>query len=171
MELDDLPVGSKPGKAGGDPFGSEFPDQDDSTPSSSNKSLSDRLVSKKWNERAGAYEELCETIKQVKNSKDPLFGDHAESFKKYLSDSNPGALEKAVDLFIQYVDKASDGIIKEIQPIAIDLLITKSVSHMKPSLQEKGMEAICAIIENTDGFEEVAECVSKTFSSSNVKVS
>lgn len=103
MDLDDLPVGGgKPNAFGANPFG-EFPDQEMPNNNSGNMSLNDKLVSKKWNERASAYEELSEAIKYISDSKDPLFYDHSESFKKYLSDSNPGALEKAVDLCIEYV--------------------------------------------------------------------
>ena len=55
-------------------------------------------------------------------------------------------------------------------PTLIDLLITKSISHMKPSLQEKGQEAVWCIVEKTEEYEAIADCVCKTFSNSNVKV-
>jgi len=59
--------------------------------------MEEKLASKKWNERASAYEELNEKLKQISKGKDPLLYDQAEGFKKYLKDNNPGALEKAVD--------------------------------------------------------------------------
>ena len=89
---------------------------------------------------------------------------------KYLSDNNPGALEKAVDLCIEYVKKASKSIIKDLQQTLVDMLITKSISHMKPSLQEKGMETIWCLIEKTEDYEGIADSVCKTFSNTNVKV-
>ena len=61
--------------------------------------------------------------------------------------------------------------ISEIQASTIDLLISKSVAHLKPTLQEKGMEAICCIIENTEDFEGVSEAICISIKSSNVKVS
>lgn len=104
MDIDDLPVGGgKQSAFNENPFGAEFPNQAAQSNNSSNLSLNDKLVSKKWNERAEAYEELSEAIKYISDSKDPLFYDHSDGFKKYLSDSNPGALEKAVDLCIEYV--------------------------------------------------------------------
>jgi hypothetical protein len=96
MDMDDLPVGGAPSKSGGNPFGSEFPDEQPPQESTSNKSLEEKIISKKWNERASAYEELSETLK-TKKSSDPIFDDHSDGFKKYLADNNPGALEKAVD--------------------------------------------------------------------------
>ena len=78
----------------------------------------------------------------VTKGTDPLIYDHADGFKKYLADSNPGALEKAVDCYIEFVKKASKSIISDMQGTTIELLISKSISHLKPSLQEKGMEAI-----------------------------
>lgn len=166
-----MPVGQGSTKATNSMFESEFPDQNTSSKDTSNKSLGDRIVSKKWNERAGAYEELTEQIKKVSKGKDPLLYDHSEGFNNYLKDNNPGALEKAVDLFIEFIKKADDSIINNIKSATIDLLINKCISHLKPSLQEKGMEAICCIIENTEDFEGVSEAVCNSVSSTNVKVS
>ena len=68
------------------------------------------------------------------------------------------------------LNKANKTIIKELQPTLVDMIITKSISHMKPTLQEKGMEAVWWIIEKTVDYEGVAEEVCKTFSNTNVKV-
>ena len=95
--MDDIPVGGGGNNGGGDPFANAFPDSAPPSNEPSNKTLEEKIVSKKWNERASAYEELTEKIKLVSKSKDPLLYDHAEGFKKYLKDNNPGALEKAVD--------------------------------------------------------------------------
>ena len=168
MDVDDIPVGGS--KPGANPFGSEFPEEAMPKSNSASGPLEDRILSKKWNERASSYEELSELIKNAKNSKDPIFYDHSGGFSKYLADVNPGALEKAVDWFIMFVNKASKGIISDIQFGAIDLLITKSISHMKPTLQSKGLEAIWCIIESTEDFEGVSEAVCKCIKSSNVKV-
>jgi hypothetical protein len=171
MDVDDMPVGQGNSKAGNDMFGSEFPDQNTSSNGGSTKSLEERLVSKKWNERASAYEELAEQIKKVSKGKDALLYDHSEGFNGFLKDSNPGALEKAVDLYIEFIKKADNSIVNNMKSATIDLLISKSISHLKPSLQEKGMEAICCIIENTEDFEGVSEVICKQMKSTNVKVS
>lgn len=171
MEVDELPVGGSNNNGGGDPFGSEFPDQSKSNDNAADKPLEERIVSKKWNERASAYEELSEILKKVTSSKDPVFYDHKEGFIKYLADNNPGALEKAVNCYIEYVKKAPDSVVRDIQEKSIDNLIAKSISHMKPTLQEKGKEAICCIIESTEDFEGVSEAVCKSIKSNNVKVS
>jgi hypothetical protein len=142
MDVDDVPVGAGSNKTGANQFGSEFPDEGPSQATSSNKTLEQKIVSKKWNERASAYEELSELLK-TKKSKDPIFYDHSDGFKIYLSDANPGSLEKAVDCYIEFVKRAPNSIISDMKATAINLLISKSISHMKPSLQEKGLEAIC----------------------------
>ena len=97
MDVDDIPVGQSSGAGAENPFGSEYPDQEPKSNESANKTMEEKLVSKKWNERASAYEELSEKLKHVSKKKDPLLYDHSEGFKKYLKDANPGALEKAVD--------------------------------------------------------------------------
>ena len=61
---------------------------------------------------------------------------------KYLKDSNPGALEKAVECFAEFAKKADKDIISELIAAYVDLVITKSISHLKPVLQDKGKEAI-----------------------------
>lgn len=169
MEVDDLPVGAGSGKSGGNPFGSEFPDEGPPPDAPSNKTLEERIISKKWNERASAYEELADLLK-TKDSKDPIFYDHCDGFKKYLADNNPGALEKAVSWYIEYVNKAPTTIISDMQATAINLIISKSVAHLKPTLQEKGLEAIWWIIENNEDFEGVSEAVCKPIKGTNVKV-
>ena len=89
---------------------------------------------------------------------------------KYLKDSNPGALEKAVDSFIEFAKKADKSIISELIPAYVDLVVSKSISHLKPVLQEKGMEAICCVLDNTEEFEIVSEGICKTVKGANVKV-
>lgn len=68
------------------------------------------------------------------------------------------------------LNKANKSIIKDMVPTLIDMLITKSISHMKPTLQSKGQEAVCCIVEKTEEYEAISECVCKSFSNSNVKV-
>jgi hypothetical protein len=62
--MDDIPVGQSSNSNAANPFGSEFPDEPIGGASSSGGGpLESRIVSKKWNERAGAYEELSELLK------------------------------------------------------------------------------------------------------------
>ena len=59
--------------------------------------LEKRIVSKNWSVRANAYEELTKLCSDsTRGSKADHFKDHAGSWKDYLKDSNPGALEKAL---------------------------------------------------------------------------
>lgn len=81
MEVDDLPVGQSSGPGASNPFGSEFPDEQPPESKPSNLSMEDKLVSKKWNERASGYEELGERLKQISSGKDSLINEQAEGFK------------------------------------------------------------------------------------------
>lgn len=60
--------------------------------------LEERMVSKNWNVRAQAYDDLNKLCVDAKvNSKEPFFIEHADKWKIYLKDTNPGALEKALN--------------------------------------------------------------------------
>ena len=68
--------------------------------------LGTRIVSKNWQTRANAFDELkglCAASKA--KSKDTLFNEHGDKWKVYLKDNNPGALEKALDALIAWLDK------------------------------------------------------------------
>lgn len=81
MEVDDLPVGQASSGVN-NPFGSEFPDEQPPASSApSNLTMEDKLVSKKWNERASGYEELGEKLKQLSSGTDSLIHEQAEGFK------------------------------------------------------------------------------------------
>ena len=69
MSIDELPVG---GGAKSSLFESEFPpDQDmEVIDNEETKTLEERLVSKKWNVRASAFEELIGKLKGGEISKD-----------------------------------------------------------------------------------------------------
>lgn len=76
-----------------------------------------------------------------------------------------------MDCFTEFAKKADKGAISELISGYVDLLITKSISHLKQTLQEKGIEAICCLIDNTEEFDLVSEAVCKSVKGANVKVS
>jgi len=76
--------------------------------------LEKRIVSKNWSVRANAYEELTTLSKNAsRGSKAEFFKDHIGSWKEYLKDSNPGALEKALNCLECFLDKIHKSILGE----------------------------------------------------------
>ena len=97
--------------------------------------LEERLVSKNWSVRANAFDELANAFKMQDNPNDMLFKDHSVMWKKYLADGNPGALEKCLDSFSLYMDRAHPKVIAETKNEAIKVLIEKSMGQAKPTIK------------------------------------
>lgn len=95
--------------------------------------LEKRIVSKNWSTRASAYEELTKMSNDSsKASKAEFFKDHVGSWKEYLKDSNPGALEKALTCLLAFVDKIHPSLIVEHQNAILAMLVEKCLGHAKP---------------------------------------
>ena len=56
-------------------------------------------------------------------------------WKKYLSDSNPGALEKCLEALNFYIDRANPKLVGESQTDIIKVLIEKCMGHAKPTIK------------------------------------
>ena len=75
--------------------------------------LEERLVSKNWSVRATAFDELANAFKNADNPNDFVFKDHGSMWKKYLTDTNPGALEKSLDALTFFLDRGNKNIVGE----------------------------------------------------------
>ncbi len=73
--------------------------------------IEQRLASKNWIVRAKAFEEITEAFKNASSS-DDVFREHAGNWKKYLSDTNPGSLEKSLDALNAFIDKGEPKLIQ-----------------------------------------------------------
>jgi hypothetical protein len=117
--IDDLPVGGGGGSsknndaAGGPGFGDEDSGPKQIATADHSAPIEQRLVSKNWQVRAKAYEDLSDMFKSTKNPQDDVFRDHSGSWKKYLNDNNPGSLEKCIDSMQVFIDKADPKIIQQ----------------------------------------------------------
>lgn len=68
--------------------------------------LEERCVSKNWSVRSQAFDDLGKLcVNASVNSKEPFFIDHADKWKLYLKDTNPGALDKALTTLIDFLKK------------------------------------------------------------------
>jgi len=84
-----------------DEFGSSNQNQiDTSAP------LEQRIISKNWQLRAGAFDEIAQSFKIADSQYAETFKDHAPLWKKYLGDANPGSLEKCIDALNIFIEKA-----------------------------------------------------------------
>lgn len=120
--------------------------------------LEKRIVSKNWSVRAGAYDELTKMCTDsAKKSKADFFKDHVGSWKDYLKDSNPGALEKALVCLQAFVDKIHKDLLPENQNAIISMLVEKCIGHAKPVIKDKAMECIMLIFEVSENFEDSVE--------------
>jgi len=134
--------------------------------------LEKRIVSKNWSVRANAYEELTKMSQDAQRGcKADFMRDHASSWKDYLKDSNPGALEKALTCLEAFVDKCHKSILAENQNPIISMLIEKCLGHAKPVIKQKATECLLLIFEVSENFEDSVETLQAMASHKNVKVS
>jgi hypothetical protein len=99
--IDELPIG---GSSGPTQMPDEFGAESNAAAVDNKGPLEERVLSKNWSVRAAAFEELTQAFKQASSPNDQIFKDHSGSWKKYLSDTNPGALEKALDALEVFID-------------------------------------------------------------------
>ena len=109
---------------------SEFPPE--SAPkenADANKPLEQRLISKTWSIRKDSFEELRNEFKKMsENSKSNLMMEHASNWAKYLMEPNPGALEKVLDCFNEFLIKCEPGLLSSIQVSLFKPMIDKCLS-------------------------------------------
>ena len=121
--------------------------------------LDTRLVSKNWSVRANAYDELkglCE--KATVDSKEPIFPENADKFKVFLKDTNPGALEKALDSLVEFLKKVPAKVLLDAQNGIISIIIEKMLfTHAKPGIRAKSLESFLSLFEVTDNFADSIE--------------
>ena len=102
--MDEQPVGG----GGKSPFGAmdEQPPPKAAANADDSKPLDERLVSKAWMVRKTAFEELTATISKFGyNTSNSMMQTHASKWAKYLTEPNPGAMEKVLECFHTYIDK------------------------------------------------------------------
>lgn len=171
MNIDDMPVGNSGG--GGEEAENPFGLPDEQPPAApkedeSKKPLEERLVSKKWNTKAEAFEELATELKTSEGS--DLLYQYMESVKKFLLEKHPSSLEKVLLFFTEFIKKCSQSQATENQADWITALINNGVSHTRPKIKETALECIAEIVATSEEFNELAEPLAKLMKQSNPKV-
>ena len=119
--MDELPVG------GGGKGPSEFPSEQPAAQANpdADKPLEDRLVSKAWAIRKDAFEELKNKFKNLSENTKGEMNEHASNWGKYLLEANPGALEKVLECFLEFIIKTDPSILSGMQVSIIKPMVEK----------------------------------------------
>lgn len=59
------------------------------------------------------------------------------NWKKYLGDTNPGALEKCLDALQLFIDRCDPKVVATCQNEIIKVLVEKCFGHAKPTIKQK----------------------------------
>lgn len=106
--------------------------------------LEDRLVSKKWNVRRNAYEELTALFVRAEEDNDPIFGKHSATIQKILVDGNVMAQEKGLAAVAEWVTRTPLAL-KSVSSICAGL-IDKCIAG-RPGAKQKSLEIFMQFVE------------------------
>lgn len=160
---DDRPVGGGSGAAMDDSQQNQQASHSDAT-----GPLEQRVLSKNWQVRKKAYEEITGLIEQGDQE---AAREQSSQWKKYLNDNNPGSLEVCIDALRVFIDKADKRIVQSVQNEVLKALIEKCLGHAKPTIKQKGLDCFLLCFEVTEVFEESFEALLEMLNSKNQKVS
>ena len=132
----------------------------------SNAPLEQRLVSKNWQIRANAYDELCDIFNQAQPA-DECFREYSGGWVKYLADSIPGALERCLDALNAFISNCDPKFLATVQNEIIKVLVEKCLGQNKPSIKSKSSECFLLIFEVSEQFAESEETMLELLKSKN----
>ena len=93
--------------------------------------------------------------------------EHASNWAKYLAEPNPGALEKVLDCFHEFINKCDPGILSSMQVSVFKPMIEKCLGQAKANLKSKSLECMLLLFEVSENFEEETMDTLLTFCKSN----
>ena len=120
-------------------------------------SLTERLASKNPKIRLDAFTELLKLFTEAKE-KEPIFQEHYSHFIKYMSDSHPGAQEKAFEAFALLLQKCPPQIEQPLKDI-LNMIIEKGCSSAKTTTKAKAGDCIIGIAELENGQSIVVDAI------------
>lgn len=129
--------------------------------------LEKRIQSKTWKSRCKAYEELTALLK---DNPDGPFADYANGLVKYISDSNPGAQEKALDLMKVYLEKQPDMLLGHSEGL-VKALVEKGMASAKASIKNESLVIVLDLFSvHKDNFEGFIAGLISVIGNKNIKV-
>ena len=79
-----------------------------------------------------------------------------------------GALEKALDMFLVFCQKASSQLLSEAILASFKTLVEKCVAHNKATVKQKAFEVIMACLDTAENFGEVCDFLGEMLSNKKV---
>ncbi|XP_042874348.1 cytoskeleton-associated protein 5-like isoform X3 [Penaeus japonicus] len=129
--------------------------------------LEDRCVHKLWKARLSGYEECTKHFPKIVDERSPEFNKFAPLMKKFVTDSNAVAQEKALDAVLAFVENAH--VAGRTAGDVTNGIVQKCLAAPKRGTQEKALEVILLYCE-IEKYEVVQEELMKGFTQKNPKV-
>ncbi|KAK4303692.1 hypothetical protein Pmani_024319 [Petrolisthes manimaculis] len=130
-------------------------------------SVEDRCVHKLWKARLSGYEECAKLFPKITDERSPEFSKFAPLMKKFVTDSNAVAQEKALEAVLVYVENAH--VASRTAGDCTAGIVQKCLAAPKRGTQEKALEVILMYCE-IEKYEVVQEELMKGFTQKNPKV-
>lgn len=129
--------------------------------------LEDRCVHKLWKARLSGYEECTKHFPKITDERSPEFNRFAPLMKKFVTDSNAVAQEKALDAVLAFVENAH--VAGRTAGDCTSGIVQKCLAAPKRGTQEKALEILLMYCE-IEKYEVVQEELMKGFTQKNPKV-
>jgi hypothetical protein len=134
--------------------------------------LTQRIVSKRWDTRVLAYEELAKLMGssagEGAENLQTLYNEHHGKFQKYIVDTHPGAQEKALEAFIVFFKTYPKA--QEKGDLYLKILIEKILISMKPAIKKKCKETALEVFKLAEDFEALCDMPLSLLTIKNMKV-
>ena len=129
-------------------------------------------MSKTWGVRKTAFEELAVIINKFElGTSNEVMNQHASKWAKYLTEPNPGAMEKVLDCFHTFIDKGDSALLTSMQNSIYAPMMDKCLGAAKPSLKTKSMEIMLLFFEVSENFgDETLDALQAQIKSNKPKV-
>ncbi|KAK8386172.1 hypothetical protein O3P69_010709 [Scylla paramamosain] len=129
--------------------------------------LEDRCVHKLWKARLNGYEECTKHFAKITDERSPEFNKFAPLMKKFVTDSNAVAQEKALEAVLAFAENAH--VAGRTAGDCTSGIVQKCLAAPKRGTQEKAMDVLLMYCE-IEKYEVVQEELMKGFAQKNPKV-
>ncbi|XP_052066786.1 cytoskeleton-associated protein 5-like [Mytilus californianus] len=122
---------------------------------------------KTWKARLAGYEEVTKIFSQQTDPKSPEFQRYAGLMKKFVTDSNAVAQEKALDAVLAFVENAA--VASRVCADVVSGVIAKCLGAPKQKTKDKGIEIVLMFVE-IEKPDVVQECLLQGTENKNPKI-
>ncbi|VDI52331.1 cytoskeleton-associated protein 5 [Mytilus galloprovincialis] len=122
---------------------------------------------KTWKARLAGYEEVTKIFSQQTDPKSPEFQRYAGLMKKFVTDTNAVAQEKALDAVLAFVENAA--VASRVTADVVSGVIAKCLGAPRQKTKDKGIEIVLMFIE-IEKPDVVQECLLQGTENKNPKI-